>query len=104
SKISAFRDMARIAGDHHERLDGKGYPHGIAAEYLDLNTRIVTAADIFDALTADRPYRKAMPVHTAFEIMEKDLGSAIDPEVFAALRHGFARLEGVAEEDADKAA
>lgn len=104
SKISAFRDMAHIAGDHHERLDGRGYPNGISAEYIDLNTRIVTAADIFDALTADRPYRKAMPVHAAFEIMERDLGSAIDPEVFAALRHGFARLEEAAENDADEVA
>jgi len=104
SKISAFRDMARIAGDHHERLDGRGYPHGLRDETIDRDTRIVTVADIFDALTADRPYRKAMPVHLAFEIMEKDLGTAIDPEIYAALRRGFARLEHVAEEDAPRAA
>ena len=65
SKIAAFQDMARIAGDHHEKLDGRGYPHGIKAEAIDLDTRIVTVADIFDALTADRPYRKAMPVSAA---------------------------------------
>lgn len=100
SKIATFRDMARIAGDHHERLDGRGYPHGIAGEAIDLDTRIVTVADIFDALTADRPYRKAMPVSTAFAIMEKDLGTAIDPEVYAALRRGFARLEAVSEAEA----
>lgn len=97
SKITAFRDMARIAGDHHERLDGKGYPHGISESAIDLDTRIVTVADIFDALTADRPYRKAMAVHVAFEIMEKDLVSAIDPLVYAALQRGFARLETVVE-------
>lgn len=100
SKIATFRDMARIAGDHHERLDGRGYPHGIAGEAIDLDTRIVTVADIFDALTADRPYRKAMPVSTAFGIMEKDLGTAIDPDVYAALRRGFARLEAVSEAEA----
>lgn len=100
SKIATFRDMARIAGDHHERLDGRGYPHGIAGEAIDLDTRIVTVADIFDALTADRPYRKAMPVSTAFAIMEKDLGTAIDPDVYAALRRGFARLEAVSEAEA----
>jgi putative nucleotidyltransferase with HDIG domain len=96
SKIAAFRDMARIAGDHHEKLDRRGYPHGIEAEAIDLDTRIVTVADIFDALTADRPYRKAMPVSVAFEIMESDVGTAIDADVFAALQRGFARLEDVA--------
>lgn len=103
SKIATFRDMARIAGDHHERLDGRGYPHGIAGEAIDLDTRIVTVADIFDALTADRPYRKAMPVSTAFAIMEKDLGTAIDPDVYAALRRGFARLEAVSEAEVEAA-
>jgi putative nucleotidyltransferase with HDIG domain len=96
SKISALRDMARIAGDHHERLDGKGYPMGLVADRIDRDTRIVTTADIFDALTADRPYRKAMPVSQAFAIMEADLGTAIDPDCFAALQRGFARMEGVA--------
>jgi putative nucleotidyltransferase with HDIG domain len=95
-KISALQDLARVAGDHHERLDGKGYPHGIKATEIDLDTRIVTTADIFDALTADRPYRKAMPVSQAFDIMQRDLGSAIDPDCFVALQRGFARLENVA--------
>lgn len=95
-KISVFSDMARIAGDHHERLDGRGYPAAREDAEIDLDTRVVTVADIFDALTADRPYRKAMAVHTAFEIMQKDVGTAIDPAVFAALQRGFARLEDVA--------
>ena len=51
-----------MAGAHHERLDGKGYPRGLAGEAICLETRIITIADIFDALTADRPYRAAMPV------------------------------------------
>jgi putative nucleotidyltransferase with HDIG domain len=96
SKIAALRDMATVAGAHHERLDGKGYPLGLVAHQIDRDTRIVTAADIFDALTADRPYRKAMPVSQAFAIMEGDLGSAIDPDCFAALKRGFVRMEGVA--------
>lgn len=104
AKIDAFRDMARIAGDHHERLDGKGYPRGIGHDAIDLDTRIITAADIFDALTADRPYRKAMPVSVAFDIMRKDLGIAIDPDVFAALQRGFERLEGVADMGTEEAA
>jgi len=104
SKISAFSDMASIAGDHHERMDGRGYPNGLGEAAIDLDTRIITAADIFDALTADRPYRKAMPVHMAFEIMQGDLDKAIDPKVFAALQRGFIRLEHVAEPADEKAA
>jgi putative nucleotidyltransferase with HDIG domain len=104
SKISAFSDTASIAGDHHERLDGRGYPNGLGEAAIDLDTRIITAADIFDALTADRPYRKAMPVHTAFEIMQGDLDKAIDPKVFAALQRGFVRLEQVADPTDEKAA
>ncbi|HEV7346002.1 MAG TPA: HD domain-containing phosphohydrolase [Devosia sp.] len=96
SKIAAFQDMARIAGGHHERLDGKGYPLGVTAEAIDLDTRIVTTADIFDALTADRPYRKAMPVSVAFDVMQRDLGTAIDPDCFAALQRGFVRIKSVA--------
>ncbi|HTO27952.1 MAG TPA: HD domain-containing phosphohydrolase [Devosia sp.] len=96
SKIAALRDLATVAGAHHERLDGKGYPLGLMADEIDLDTRIVTTSDIFDALTADRPYRKAMPVSQAFAIMEADLGTAIDPDCFAALKRGFVRMEGVA--------
>ncbi|SMQ70283.1 HD domain-containing protein [Devosia lucknowensis] len=103
-KIDAFGDLARIAGDHHEKLDGSGYPMGLRGEEIDLDTRIVTVADIFDALTADRPYRKAMPVHTAFEIMAREVGTAIDAQVFAALQRGFQLLEDVAEAEADRAA
>lgn len=96
SKIAALRDLATVAGAHHERLDGKGYPLGLVAEQIDRDTRIVTTSDVFDALTADRPYRKAMPVSRAFEIMEADVGTAIDPDCLAALKRGFARMEGVA--------
>ncbi len=98
-RIAAFSDSAAIAGSHHERLDGRGYPRGIAGAAIDRDTRIVTTADIFDALTADRPYRKAMPASQAFAIMRADLGTAIDPDCFAALERGFARLEDVATAD-----
>ena len=66
SRISAFGDLAAVAGAHHERLDGKGYPRGLTGPQIALETRIITTADIFDALTADRPYRPAMPVTKAF--------------------------------------
>lgn len=96
SQIAAFADLARVAGDHHERLDGKGYPRGIAGDAICPETRIITVADIFDALTAERPYRGPMPVSKAFEIMRGDVGSAIDANCFAALERAMARLEQVA--------
>lgn len=85
SRISAFSDLSRVAGAHHERLDGKGYPNGISGDEIDLDTRIISTADVFDALTADRPYRAAMPAGRAFEILWEGAGKSHDPVCIAAL-------------------
>jgi len=74
-----------VAVGHHERLDGKGYPHGLSGDEISLDTRIVSVADVFDALTADRPYRKAQPVEQALAIIGKDLGTAFDKSCHEAL-------------------
>ncbi len=84
-RISAFGVLARVAGAHHEKLDGTGYPRGLDARHIRLETRIITAADIFDALTADRPYRPALPTGQALAIMRDSVGTAIDADCFAAL-------------------
>lgn len=89
SRIGAFKELAKVAGAHHERLDGKGYPKGLKAEEIALESRIITTADIFDAITAKRPYRGAIPVPQALEMMAEQLGSAIDPDCFAALEAGI---------------
>ncbi len=91
--VAAFADMADIAAHHHERLDGKGYPHNLKAEQISPDTRIVTVADVFDALTADRPYRKAMTPREAFAIMDKDAGTAFDETCLAALKAALRRAE-----------
>jgi putative nucleotidyltransferase with HDIG domain len=101
SKIEAFSGIASIAKNHHEKLNGKGYPNGIGADELDLETRIVTVADIFDALSADRPYRSAMPTDKALSIMKEDVGIGLDPQCFDALATSIGRLER--EAAADKA-
>ena len=88
-RIGAFRELAQVAGAHHERLDGKGYPRGLSGAEIALETRIITTADIFDAITAKRPYRDAIPVLQALEMMAEHLGSAIDPDCFAALQAGI---------------
>jgi HD-GYP domain-containing protein (c-di-GMP phosphodiesterase class II) len=93
SRISAFAGLAKIAGAHHERLDGKGYPRGLKGDQIALETRIITTSDIFDALTADRPYRAAMPVTKAMTIMAEMVGTAIDADCFAALRRALGRVD-----------
>jgi HD-GYP domain-containing protein (c-di-GMP phosphodiesterase class II) len=84
-RISAFSGMAMTAAAHHERLDGKGYPLQLDSSAISLESRIISVADFFDALTADRPYRAAMTVPQALAIMEREVGTAIDADCFAAL-------------------
>jgi putative nucleotidyltransferase with HDIG domain len=93
SRIAAFKDLAAIAGGHHEKLDGTGYPRGLKDEEIPLEIRIVTTADIFDALTADRPYRAAMPIDKAFLVMAEMVGTAIDPRCFDALKQALQRVD-----------
>ena len=91
-RIAAFSELASIAGAHHERLDGGGYPRGLNGDAIRLETRIITTADIFDAITAERPYRGAIPVPKALEMMEKTVGTALDPACFEALKLAMARM------------
>ena len=92
-KITAFAELAKIAGAHHERLDGKGYPNGLSGDQIGMDTRIISTADVFDALTADRPYRAAMPVSKAFSILDEDAGRSHDPLCIEALKRAIARAD-----------
>jgi putative nucleotidyltransferase with HDIG domain len=93
SRMDAFAGLAQIALEHHEKLDGSGYPRGLKGDAIGLETRIVTVADIFDALTADRPYRKAMSAAAALVIMRAEVGTAIDGACLEALERSIARLD-----------
>lgn len=86
SRIAAFAELGSVSGAHHERLDGGGYPKGLRGAEICLETRIITVADIFDAITAERPYRGAVPVAKTLEIMAAQVDTAIDPACFDALR------------------
>lgn len=79
-----LRNVPEIAGGHHERMDGKGYPKGLTREAMSLQARIMGIADIFEALTAaDRPYKRGMPLSQALSIMGKmRLEGHIDPDLF----------------------
>lgn len=86
SRITPFKELAIMSGAHHERLDGKGYPKGLRADEITLETRIITTCDIFDAITADRPYRGPIPIPEAMDIMGRMVGTALDKECFQALQ------------------
>lgn len=92
-RIPQFVELAQVAAAHHERLDGKGYPRGVSADQIRLETRVITTADIFDAITAERPYRAATPPRRTLEIMSESVGTALDPDCYAALVKVVERLE-----------
>ena len=73
-----------IALYHHEKFDGSGYPHGLVGKAIPLPARIVAVADVFDALTSERPYKKAWSVASAVEHMERERGRHFDPDVLDA--------------------
>jgi HD-GYP domain-containing protein (c-di-GMP phosphodiesterase class II) len=93
SGVAPFAELARVAGAHHEKLDGTGYPRGLKANDIALETRIITTADIFDAISANRPYRAAVPVEQTLEIMQKSVGTALDARCMNALRRVAMRVE-----------
>ncbi|MGC1249170.1 MAG: HD domain-containing phosphohydrolase [Spirulinaceae cyanobacterium] len=70
-----FQDIPDIAHRHHERLDGTGYPQGLTEKDIPLETQILSIADVFDALTGDRPYKSAFPVDVALKILRQEAAS-----------------------------
>ena len=85
NRVVEFRSFAGIAAAHHERLDGQGYHLGLKGQDLGPLARVLAVADIAEALTAERPYRDALPREQVLQIMRKLSGYAIDPAAFAAL-------------------
>ena len=84
----AFRRVPQIAGAHHERLNGTGYPNRLRAEEIPVQSKMMSISDIFDALTAsDRPYKKAIPVERAIDILEYGVKDQhLDPELVRIFR------------------
>ena len=74
-----------VVRTHHERYDGKGYPDGLAGEEIPIAARVIAACDAFNAMTTDRPYRKAMPVAAAIAELKRESGKQFDPQVVEAL-------------------
>ncbi len=88
-ELGGFSDAVRkLVRSHHERLDGKGYPRGVAANAaneIELDARILTVCDVYDALVSQRVYRAAWSHHEAMRILENETGSAFDSACVAAL-------------------
>lgn len=93
-----LRDVPTIAAQHHERMDGTGYPRGLAAAAILPGARIVAAADVFDALTAPRYYKPAYSVERTIEIMEGMAGDHLDPLVMAAVHLALPQLRACLDE------
>jgi HD-GYP domain-containing protein (c-di-GMP phosphodiesterase class II) len=80
----AFRSVPEIAGAHHEKLDGSGYPNRLTGDEIPVPARMMTISDIYDALTAsDRPYKKAIPTEKALDIISSEVKRGLlDKELF----------------------
>lgn len=78
-RVRGLRPTLPIIEAHHERWDGRGYPHGLRGEEIPVEARILSIADAFEAMTADRAYRPAMPAEQALEILLRGRGSAWEP-------------------------
>ncbi|MEO9175046.1 MAG: HD domain-containing phosphohydrolase [Gaiellales bacterium] len=89
SRVPAFAALAGASSAHHERINGSGYPNGLAGNALTPYSRVLAVADVFEALTADRPYRDGMTTDQALEIMQRDAGKHLCSETLAALERSL---------------
>jgi HD-GYP domain-containing protein (c-di-GMP phosphodiesterase class II) len=93
SKVSFLEKAMPIMLYHHERFDGSGYPFGLEGEAIPLEARIFAAVDAYDAMTSDRPYRKAMSPEKALEDIRRNSGTQFDPRVVEAFTSVIARMQ-----------
>jgi putative nucleotidyltransferase with HDIG domain len=84
-RVAPFREIAVVAGEHHEKLDGSGYPHRLEARHLSLESRIISVADVYGALSEDRPYRPGLMLDEIVSIMTKLVPHQLDADCFDAL-------------------
>jgi len=81
-----LKNVVPMVRHHHERIDGKGYPHKLGGNEIPLGARIIAVADTFDSCTANRPYRRAMPFERAMAILEECAGTQLDRDVVRAMK------------------
>ena len=95
--VAAYADVIPVVLQHHERFDGRGYPSGLAGEDIVPAARLLAAADAYDAMTSDRPYRPGMKKHVAIKIIREEAGKQFDPVVVeafcAVMKQGYKESE-----------
>jgi putative nucleotidyltransferase with HDIG domain len=92
-RIAALREAIPYVLYHHERWDGTGYPSGRAGEEIPVEARVLAVADAFDAMTSDRPYRRALTHEEALEEVERCAGTQFDPEIARVFLEVFGEAE-----------
>ena len=95
---SYLREASNMAGYHHERWDGKGYPNGLKEEEIPLSARIMAVADVFDALASKRVYKPAFPLDEALRIIEEGKGTQFDPRCVEVFLEAVPDIEAVLKE------
>jgi response regulator RpfG family c-di-GMP phosphodiesterase len=86
-----FSQVPEIAGAHHEKIDGSGYPNGLEGDQIPLGARIIAVADFFEAITAKRHYREPMPLKKAFALLNQESGRSFAPKIVDAFYRYYAR-------------
>ncbi|QIZ75608.1 HD-GYP domain-containing protein [Ferrimonas lipolytica] len=100
--LNMLRRLKNIILHHHERFDGKGYPHGLKGKEIPIEARIVTVADVFDALLSDRKYKGAWPFNSACQFLKDNSGTMFDPDCVDALLAQLDEVDAIRERYVDE--
>lgn len=101
--IKSLHDILEVTHSHHERWDGKGYPDGLKGEEIPLKARIIAVADVYEAITSERPYRDSMPRRVAYDIIKEEHGKQLCPTCVDAFLRWYERTGGTVEVPDDTA-
>ena len=101
SDVQLLKLARSVALHHHEKWDGSGYPFGLKGNSIPVEARIVALADVFDALTSERPYKKAWTVEAAMEYVEEQSGRHFDPRLVELFRAALPEILSIKERFAE---
>jgi putative two-component system response regulator len=101
SKYPVLELARNIALNHHERWDGLGYPHGLFRDSIPEPARIVSIVDVYDALSHDRVYRKALPEEKVLDLVHRGLGTQFDPSLLALFLSIYDEIKRISDENPD---